>query len=400
MLLRHADKLGVDPGARGAGAQGPLFAYHTSAYAANVLYRIGGVVGVFEAEGGDYRSLGDLRAALAGRKALAADVGVLAASTPLRAPERRDFRPVPGSEVINRGVKVFVPWALHGEVAEWHFYPAGDDPAHILDEHWYLTHYHVQRQDYYQRPTYPLKAVNVAAADYGPGPLEDWISGALNLNGRNQYAWISAARLAEPFVYAAAPEKGGNPQTRTAAGEDLKSPQMHRSGPLIEAFFRTQPGHTGGVLVEKMGPAAGYCLAVNDKGGVTFTIKAQGASASIAGPSKVNDGRWHHVVAEADRPAAALALYIDGRKDAAGRGIGADATLANDADLYVGGTPQGRSLAGAIDFLRIARGTLADAKTTIEELYEWEFNGPFLRDFAGRPPAGPRRDAGALELAD
>ncbi len=42
-------------------------------------------------------------------------------------------------------------------------------------------------------------------------------------------------------------------------------------------------------------------------------------------------------------------------------------------------------------------GTLADARTSIEELYAWEFNGPFLRDFAGRAPEG-KRDAGALEF--
>jgi len=27
---------------------------------------------------------------------------------------------------------------------------------------------------------------------------------------------------------------------------------------------------------------------------------------------------------------------------------------------------------------------LADSKTTIQELYAWEFQGPFLDDFAGR----------------
>ena len=47
----------------------------------------------------------------------------------------------------------------------------------------------------------------------------------------------------------------------------------------------------------------------------------------------------------------------------------------------------------------IALGTLADARTSIEELHEWQFNGPFLRDFAGRKPADGKRDAGALELA-
>jgi hypothetical protein len=80
--------------------------------------------------------------------------------------------------------------------------------------------------------------------------------------------------------------------------------------------------------------------------------------------------------------------------------VGPDVTLANAGDLYVGGTPKGRCLAGTLDFLRIALGTLTDAKTTIEELYAWEFDGPFLRDFVGRAPAGARRDAGAIEKVD
>jgi hypothetical protein len=72
--------------------------------------------------------------------------------------------------------------------------------------------------------------------------------------------------------------------------------------------------------------------------------------------------------------------------------------LANDADLYVGGTPQGHNLNGAIDFLRLARGTLADSKTTIEELYAWELHGPFLEDFTGHPRPADGGYAGAIEL--
>ena len=49
------------------------------------------------------------------------------------------------------------------------------------------------------------------------------------------------------------------------------------------------------------------------------------------------------------------------------------------------------ALHGTIDFLRIALGTLADAKTNIDELYAWQFDGPFLRDFAGRSPRGRHR---------
>ena len=74
---------------------------------------------------------------------------------------------------------------------------------------------------------------------------------------------------------------------------------------------------------------------------------------------------------------------------------------ANLADLLVGKGPKGGHFAGELEFLRIALGTLADAKTTIEELYAWQFDGPQYRDFAGRRPADGKRDAGALEaMAD
>ncbi len=51
----------------------------------------------------------------------------------------------------------------------------------------------------------------------------------------------------------------------------------------------------------------------------------------------------------------------------------------------------------AIDFLRIARGTLVDANTTINELYAWEFHGPFLQDFTGRDRPADGGAAGAIE---
>jgi len=61
-----------------------------------------------------------------------------------------------------------------------------------------------------------------------------------------------------------------------------------------------------------------------------------------------------------------------------------------------GGGPGLDHLACTIDFLRVTRGTLADARTTIEELYTWQFEGPAWRDFTGVAPSG-RRDAGAIE---
>ena len=174
-----------------------------------------------------------------------------------------------------------------------------------------------------------------------------------------------------------------------------RSPLVHDTNFLIEAYFRAEPGRAGGTLVRHLAEA-GYRLEVNPRGGVTFAVQGLGAKAGLTSQAKVADGQWHHVIAEADRAAKTLALYIDGKADANGPGVGADVSLASDAPLYVAGAPEGQCLAGAFEFLRLAHGTLKDAKTTIEELYAWQFGGPHLRDFCGRQPTG-KRDAGALE---
>ena len=60
-----------------------------------------------------------------------------------------------------------------------------------------------------------------------------------------------------------------------------------------------------------------------------------------------------------------------------------------------------KGFSGAVDFLRVCRSTLAESKTTIDELFTWEFNGPALRDFTGRlPAAGQVRDAGAMAIGN
>jgi hypothetical protein len=131
---------------------------------------------------------------------------------------------------------------------------------------------------------------------------------------------------------------------------------------------------------------------------VTFTVKGGGEAASLNTVTNVNDGGWHHLIAEIDRGTSTGALYLDGSPAGAGTlALPAGASLGNSGDFLVGKAADGRLLAGAIDFLRIAQGTLADAHTTIDELYDWEFDGPFLRDFAGNDPEGASRDAGAFE---
>ena len=184
---------------------------------------------------------------------------------------------------------------------------------------------------------------------------------------------------------------------RVVAVADLRSPQVYNSNFLIEAYFKTKPGHRNATLIQKL-DNAGFALQINQDGGVTLTAAAANAKASLASHSLVNDDKWHHVIAEADRTTGTFTIYLDGKRDSSGPGLGPEGSLSNGSDLYVGGPPQGNQLNGAIDFLRLARGTLADSKTTIEELYAWEFNGPFLYDFNGhqRPPNGG--EAGAIDL--
>lgn len=396
--LRHADpaKTAADGNAKDAGPQKSHFALETNAYTRNYFYDVA-KIGVLEPSGRWLETLAAFKNALEKNKSLQSEMGEVSKASLLKDPAKGDFRPSEGSSGIGKGAKVFVPWSLSGVVAEWNFYHAGNDPALIMDEHWYMTDYMVSRDSYHERPMYPLTGLNITAADYVSGPLEDWISGALTLSAaKNQYASLANTQLMKPFEFTdftKSRHEGGKAEPCKIEGEALKSPQIHTSNLLIEIYFKTTPGHTGGVLLEKM-KNTGYSLTVNPNGQLTLSLKGTGTAAMVESKSKVNDGQWHHAIVEADRASKTLTVYVDGRKDASGAGIDATVSLANDSDLFVGGTPEGRHFDGTLDFLRIAHGTLADANTTIEELCAWEFDGPQHRDFTGRKPA--IRDAGAV----
>jgi hypothetical protein len=377
-----------------AGPRRDQYALETNAYARNVFYDVGDSFAVFEPSGRWHNTLEAFRAALASYGPLAAQVGLMAEQSPLRDPAAHDFRPSANSAARGQGVKVFVPWSLYETVGEWNFYPIPGDPTRILDEHWCMAPYYTARDNYYKHPTYPLQGVNIGLKDYRGGPLEDWTTGALHFNGSDQYAILKQEDIDRAVTMVAG--RGSAGQSRTVSGADLRNPQIHTSNFLIEAYLRTAPGQTEATLIQKI-DNAGWALAVNGAGGVTLTAKSGSVTASLASRRVVNDGQWHHVIAEADRQAGTFTIYLDGTQDARGPGLGADVSLANDADLYVAGTPQGHNLNGAIDFLRLARGTLADAKTTIEELYAWQFDGPFLYDFTGRRRPAEGGCAGAIE---
>jgi hypothetical protein len=229
--------------------------------------------------------------------------------------------------------------------------------------------------------------------------LEDWTAGALKFTAaKKQYAMLSNADLMKPFSFLdlrLSRHENAKPESFTIEGEALRNPQVYTSNMLIEIYFKTTAGHEGGVLMEKM-KRNGYSLTIAASGRLSFAVKGAGTSAAVESRSRINDGQWHHAIVEADRRAKSLAIYLNGHKDESASGVDSSVSLANEGDVYVGGTPDGRFFEGTLDFLRIAHGTLEDARTTIEELYAWEFDGPFLRDFTGRKPSGNRRDAGAI----
>ena len=382
---------------RDAGEQKDHYALETNAFTGNIFFDITGKYGSFKPSGQWHVSFDETRKLLEETGAIASDLGVVATTGPMNNPAKHDFSLAENSAAIDQGVKVFVPWGLYADVGEWNFYPAGNDPTDILDEHWYMTSYYTDRDDYFTKPMFPLRGVNIRKEDYVEGPLEDWTRGALNFNGTDQYAFCADSTLNKSFTHTTLLRwnQAGQKDTRLIAGKDFKSPEVYDNNFLLEIYFKTSQGITGGVLAEKMG-ATGYSLEVNDRGSLTFTVKGGGKTARLESKSVINDGQWHHVVAEADRVANTLTIYVNGKKDRSGVSIPAGSSLENPKDLFVGGTPTGRYFKGTMDFLRISLGTLADAKTDIGELYAWQFSGPFLRDFAGRQPQG-KRDAGALE---
>ena len=294
-------------------------------------------------------------------------------------PSARDFRPTGTSELIDRGVKFFAPFPLKSVVGEWHFYKHAADSSLVKGENFYFTSEFTNRETYNNVPKNHLKAYGLQAGSFVKGQLEDFTQGALVFDGAQTYCSLK------------------NDVTSKTICNNV---DMTTNSFILEAYFKTVEAHTGGVLVSKSEASGyGYQMDIDASGNARFSILSNGAGAfSQSGSMAVNDGKWHHVLAEVNRQALTVTIYIDGvsANGATSGTMPASASLTNAADMLIGKNMDGNFLSGTVDFVRISKGTLADAKTTMDELYKWQFNGPFLRDFAGNLPIG-NRDAGALE---
>lgn len=380
--------------ARG-GDEGEPYAYSTLAYANNVFWKPPVNMGAFESRGWVCRELDDYATALRQREALADQVGMVVEKNPVRAPHEHDFRPVKNSPVVDRGAKHFVPWGLYAVVGEWQFYEHPADPTRILGENWYPTDEYRNRGMYRFVPRPDLEGVGIDRSSYVRGELEDWIDGALVLNGSNQYCVLRDSLLRSDWSY------GPEEKRVVYEGAKRRTVDMDTCDFLIETYLKTEPGHTSGTIVAKTG-TAGYLLTVDKRGRAKLDLRwGEGKRCARSSARGINDGAWHHVIAEIERGRRPeIRLYVDGSASMGtmrGNMPAGGVSLANTADFLMGTSPQGAHFAGALDYLRVCRGTLADAETSIDELYAWQFDGPFLRDFFGNAPEGEGRDAGAME---
>lgn len=379
ILFRHADPKEGEPDPNASHyTQGGRFNYATLAYLNNVMYAIRGDFGVFEETGFTYKMMAPFVEALRRLRVEVAEVGVLAERSSLANPAERDFRPAANAASAGRGVQVFVPWGLSGVVGEWRFVRNNADPSQITDEHWYMTPMYRGRERYRTTPRYPLlvRGTENPGAHFVQSGLDSWSpAAAIELDGRAMYLTVKHDTLTV------------DPGQRTV---DIGTGNL-----LIEAVavFRGRDG----VLVEKRAGDVGYTLELVG-GRLRFSAGDGAERLVVTGPEVVGDAP-RHVLVELDRTGTdrGVRMYVDGEAvaaEAVGRvPVG---SLSNTSDFVVGGRADGGHLAATLDFMRVARGTLAEARTTIGELYAWQFDGPQYRDFAGNSRRANRNDAGAL----
>lgn len=341
-----------------------------------------------------------------------------------------DFRPSENSKAINNGINYFIPWSLFATVGEWYFNQNLRNPDLILDYHFYMTEAYFQRKTYYKLPAFELNIENATLDNYIDSPSEDWTKGAFLFDG-SKYAVCPHSKISDdirlnindwwrgsanslppaPWKYPE-PAKGyksnGDPvfgaeQLMIFPGKNRRTLDIDTCNLLVEVIFRIDnlDKSYNTVIAGKHDGHDGYQMYINPKGRAGFRVTSDSKESMILAPEQLNDNKWHHVLAEIDRKSGRLRMYVDGalsaEKTAA---IPSNASLSNTSDFIIG--KDGNSdnyFNGAIDFLRVCQGTLKDSKTTIEELYEWQTNGPVKYDFAGNPSVG-KRDIGAMEASD
>jgi len=341
--------------------------------------------------------------------ALSSQGGWQISSVPYINPSERDFRPNASVLQGKTGAKFFVPFSLASTVAEWSFHCNNNDPEQVYGENFNMTAAYFERNQYYDVPWNNLEVPGATVADFDQGILENYAPSALVFDGSERYGIYSNEKMSADFDLSFGlyrNDKGQlrtvdlNPKARrlkrnpklkdliekaqkTFPGEERETVDMDTNNFLVEMVLRVDGTQTAS-LVSKTGNNSGYEIGLAD-GRPAIMLMSEGRRSALIAEVPLVDG-WHHLIAEVDRNAGQARIYIDGKLATEGSlAIDTSASLANTGDFFVGKGAAGM-FKGAMDFLRVSRGTLEDSKTTIEELHAWQFtDGPFLKDFLSQP---------------
>ena len=362
----------ADPESGKAGADSPTL---LQAFNSNVFSGTPKCFGVIEESGHMRSDLNDWKKALDSLHAIDSQSGVHVTNGVLRDPENNDFRLKKSHETEFQRVKTFVPWGLYACVGEWQFRLMDNEPNRIIDDHWYMDPSHHDRGMYRRVVRHNLYGENIAAEHFTKAPTENWRSSAVTLNGQDQSFSVSDKVMRLPVKWTQKKKQ------MSAPASERRTLDIDKQNLLIEIYatFNSASGGICGKMAD-----AGYMLDL-DNGKPRLQLKHNGAvMASATANAKINDNKWHHLVVEVDRQAGNIAFYINGKAvKATNSGTVSKASLSNNADFLLGKDHAAKHAALTVDFLRVAQGTLTDAETSIEELYAWQFAGPFLKDLFG-----------------
>jgi len=125
--------------------------------------------------------------------------------------------------------------------------------------------------------------------------------------------------------------------------------------PLLKYQF----GVSAGFFFIMNHTASGYC------GGAGIASFVAGVGSPACAASPINDGAWHHLVAEYSGQSDTITLFLDGTAQARTGKPASDISVA--APLLIGGLPGHYPYAGSVDDVRIYNRVLASAE--IDSLY-------------------------------
>ncbi|MFP4579447.1 MAG: LamG domain-containing protein [Candidatus Sumerlaeia bacterium] len=362
--------------------------YRLMAYRENAFTDPGAGIGIIAEDAKVFTDVGNMSDALKQFNAAAWSVGKEVDSSLLKDPENGDFRPKEAAKAT-KAVKAFIPWSLRSTVGEWNFIRNNDDPTVVLDQHWLMSEALVDRNLYHYGPRYNLSGEDIGADNFVSGWLEDWTTGSVNFTGDAACLFrLTDSEIKAPVTIPAGTKKKSEP-LNFGSGK-LPTVEMDTNNFLIETVVK--PSRGGGVLAGKSDASSGYTLSLNEAGKVVLSVKSGGQESVVTSAEAVASGKWSHLIGEVDRKAGSLRLYVNGKLAAEADCKLGSKGLGNGGDFIVG-----QGFAGAMDFLRVARSTLAESETTIQELYEWQFNGPFLKDFTGRTRDFSKSAPGAID---